>query len=163
MIDTNFITKAHTATLPKPSPSHKFVEGADAVNNMQLEEMPLLHYFNISINGTNFHFNSAAESVFYHGNDNALIYFQDEPLSKFGWLSFKDKTPYEAGMLELFDPGTGTFLVLYETTDAIYPVTITEFGTPGEFISGHYSGTYTDAENNPVYHVACSFRVRRRK
>jgi hypothetical protein len=47
------------------------------------------------------------------------------------------------------------------TAPAPLTVTITEFGNPGGFISGSFSGSVLDFANNAPHTISCSFRVRR--
>jgi hypothetical protein len=152
MRDTNLITEDHTIATK-----------AAAVNSRKSAGEALLHYFNLSINGTDYCFNTPLDSISYIKNSNGSIYFQNAAATKFGWLSFQNQDPYQAGLIELFDPETGIYLILYGIKDAVYPVSVTESGTAGEFMQGHYSGIYTDAHDNPVYDVCCSFRVLRNK
>lgn len=151
-----------TQNAPGDLDTHRFsIASCDDTNNNDL--VPAVHYLHFSINGTNYEFVSPLDPVLYDDQANALLYFQNAEATQFGWLNFKTKTPYYAGAVELFDTGAGTGLLLYENLNSGYPVTITEYSNTNEFISGHYSGIYTDARNNPIYNFSCSFRARRNK
>lgn len=152
MRDTNLTTRDHAPAT---------VTGT--VNEAATEEKNLLHYFKLSINGTDYHFNAPLDSISYHENPGSTIYFQNAAITRFGWLSFTSKDPLHAGTIELFDKEAGVYLLLYEQANNTYPVVINECDAGSEFMNGHYAATYTDAYDRPVYEIVCSFRVRRKK
>lgn len=161
MPEIKFITKAQPTTRQNQTPSRALIHEANTVSNIKMLENSPLCYFKLSINEIDYNFNSPADAISYNEKENAIIYFQDEAMTKFGWLTFKNQIPDNAGLIELFEPGTDTYLILYKKKGLAYPVAITEYGKSGECISGHYSGIYTDALNNPIYNVTCAFRVQR--
>jgi hypothetical protein len=108
-----------------------------------------------------YHFDSRSGQILYNENEHAIIYFENEASTKFGWLNFKNQIPDKADRIEFFEPATNTYLILFKKSNLVYPVTLTEYSNTSEFINGHYSGIYTDAKDNPVYNVSCKFNVRR--
>jgi hypothetical protein len=131
------------------------------VSSSPATEPSLLCYLDISINEMNYHFNIPSDIILYNENDHAIIYFENEAAARFGWINFKQQTPDQADRIEFFEPGTGTFLILFRKANTDYPVSLTGYDDNSGFIFGHYTGIYTDAKDNPVYNVACSFCVSR--
>ena len=127
--------------------------------NIPANEPALLCYLDLSINEMDYHFNSQTDLILFNETENAIIYFENEASTKFGWLNFNNQVPDNADMIEFFEPAAGTFLILFKKSNAVYPVTLTAYSNKSEFITGHYAGIYTDAMDNPVYNVSCKFNI----
>ena len=160
MPDIHFISEKNS-DYKKVNASREFTSEVNNLNNKPAVETSLFCYLDISINEMNYHFNNPSDLILYNENENAIIYFENEAATRFGWINFKNPVPDKADTIEFFEPGTGTFLILFKKSNSPYPVTLTEYDTNSEFICGHYSGIYTDAKDNPVYNVSCVFAIRR--
>lgn len=160
MTKNHFIVKDHAVSKRKHAAPTLTTE-VNNTNNIAEAESAILSFLDITINEMNYHFNSAADIIKYNEAENAIIYFENEDSTRFGWLNFKNQVPDKAETIEFFEPATGTFLILFKKTNSIYPVMLTEYNSTSEFITGHYTGIYTDAKDNPVYKVTCKFNIRR--
>ncbi|MEO8768833.1 MAG: hypothetical protein ABI402_02070 [Ferruginibacter sp.] len=160
MPDIHFITEKNIAH-KNVDASREFTKEVNISNNTPAIESSLLCYLDISINEMKYHFNAPSDLILYNENENAIIYFENEAATRYGWINFKNPVPDKADTIEFFEPGTGTFLILFKKSNSVYPVTLSEYSTGSEFICGHYSGIYTDAKDNPVYNVSCAFSIRR--
>jgi hypothetical protein len=145
--------------------TYTMVSGSNNIGNIQACGIATTQFVNITINGTAYSFTAPVDSIYMSGqgtNQHAVIgAFEingnDWMNMAVGWtnVALNSQQPmyyFQTSHLpdSTSNPSQNTW------------VTITEFGSIGEFVSGNFSGTFIGPPPaNTPYAITCSFRVRR--
>jgi hypothetical protein len=137
--------------------------GNNAIGNIQACGLTTQQFLNYTINGTPYSFTSPADTFFYSAFNTSI------------YLSGQKTTVYSRGVINITSTGIAagssqpllSFIPsqVIDTLSIVTPVnvSITEFGTVGQFIAGNFTGTFKgNPPANTNYNVACSFRFRRK-
>lgn len=137
--------------------------GNNSIPDIQACGTSLIEFFDYSIDGTSYHLGLPADSVFQvlQVNGTNLIIGAKKPISN---IAEADVMMNNTGItLGSTQPAVNFYtdkLPFGTLLTSSTGVTITEYGSIGEFMSGYTSGTLT--YNGTSYSMTCSFRVRRR-
>jgi hypothetical protein len=144
--------------------NYSLIAGDNAVGNIQACGVTTQQFINYTINGISYSYSSPIDTFFY-SNQNTYIIIQGETISppRSGSYMLMDNANIAVGTsqsLIVFDPSQ-----INDSTTITTPimVNITEYGAPGQFVAGNFTGTFRGSPpSNTVYNVTYSFRIRRR-
>ena len=159
IIAVDLSTNQQSLVLP-----YTLTNGTNAVGNLQACGNTVQEFMNYSVDGINYSITMPNDSISMSGTPASICYIVGSAIgggtNNSANLSF---SPQGIGLNSL--QPLSNFLATNLPSSYIQnplTVTITEFGAVGQFISGNFSGIFTNQLlPNTTYNVACNFRVRR--
>lgn len=138
--------------------------GANTVANIQACGISTQQFINYIINGVAYSYTAPADTFSYFNDILSKISITAETVPASGQMSFgMSNAAITAGgnqNLIFFYP-----VPIYDSLSMNTPISvyISEYGQPGQFVAGSFTGTFTgQPPTNTPYNATCNFRIRRR-
>lgn len=160
-----FIAQDQTAQQQSTLQNFNIAVGANNIGNLQACNISNAQFINYSIDGTNYSINIPPDTFnfyqVYPSNMPHTIFTAGQIAGSNTAYIYTDWTGIALNSLQPLASFSAAQMLNASSTNPIN-VQITEYGIIGEFISGNFTGIFTDnPPPNATHNVTCSFRVRR--
>ena len=164
-VPVTIIAEDQTAQQQSTLQNFNIAVGANNIGNLQACNISNAQFINYSIDGTNYSINIPPDTFnFYQvfpSNIPHTIFTAGQIAGSNTAYIYTDWTGIALNSLQPLAGFSAAQMLNASSTNPIN-VQITEYGIIGEFISGNFTGVFTDnPPPNATHNVTCSFRIRR--